>query len=160
MEERTKPASAPVIVGLAAGIAFILVLGILPSLYTYATYRPSPDPDYYSPLIQLRINGLKETYKTGERIDFAVSQKAAGCVFPDTVLVKDANTGQVVWQFDSARANTLLFGCISMADDPSRSRMTMNTRDEPPIIINQAGSYVVEAKHLHVELEQHFAVVE
>lgn len=77
----------PVIVGLIAGVAFVFTLAALPyfSAYSSALF---PDPDNYSPLIQLKITGLKDTYQVYERIHFAVTQKAAGCVFPETVLVK------------------------------------------------------------------------
>jgi len=149
----------PVISGLIVGIAFIFILATA-SFYSTTLSGPNPDPDYYSPLIQISIVGLKETYQSGERIDFEVTQKAAGCVFPETIFVKNIQTGIMVWQFNSTRANSSLFGCISMEADPSESQMTMNTRDEQPLVINQTGSYVVMAEHQHVKVEKHFRVLD
>jgi hypothetical protein len=47
-----------------------------------------------------------------------------------------------------------------MADDPSRSQMTMNTQDEQPIIINDTGEYSLIAQHKHVKIEKHFTIVQ
>ncbi|MEW6605500.1 MAG: hypothetical protein AB1351_12555 [Thermoproteota archaeon] len=154
-------AIVPVIAGLTVGIGFVLLFAAYPVLSGYyLSSGPFPDPAYYEPLIQLKITGLKESYNAGERVNFAVTQKAAGCVFPELVVVQNLETGNVVWQFNGTQANRLLFGCISMADDPASSRMTMNTLYEDPIIINQTGSYMVEARLKHMTVEQQFTVIQ
>lgn len=154
-------ALAPGIAGLVVGVAFVLLLGASSSGAGFWLWQPSPfpDPSYYAPLIQLKITGLKETYEVGERINFAVSQKAAGCVFPDTVVVKNLETNDVIWRFNSTHANMVLFGCMSMAYNPAESGMTMNTRDEPPVIAHRAGPHVVIAEHQHKKVQQEFRVV-
>jgi hypothetical protein len=151
-------ATIAAIAGLSVGIGFVFVLAVA---QFYSAYSSGfPDEDYYSPLIQLKIIDLDETYQAGERIHFRVMQKSAGCVFPDSVIVKHIQTEDVMWQFNSTIANSSLIGCISMASDPSRSQMTMNTQDEQPIVISQPGSYKVIAEHRHVKVEESFEVVE
>jgi hypothetical protein len=151
-------ARAPVIAGLIVGIIFVFMVAAIP-IYSAFPGR-FPDPDYYSPLIQLKIIGLEDTYQAGEQIDFKVTQRAAGCVFPERIDVINVETANIVWQFNSTQANNLLFGCLSMADDPSRSQMTMNTQDEQPIIINDTGEYSLIAQHKHVKIEKHFTIVQ
>jgi hypothetical protein len=151
---------APVIAGLAVGVAFVVLLGASIFLYDYFEWSGRlPDPSYYSPFIHLEITGLKEDYKLGETIDFAVTQRAAGCVFPDIVVVKNLETDSIVWKFNSTQANVALLGCSSMGN-PIDSTMTMNTEYEPPIIIEQTGSYIVIAEHQHRQVRQEFRVVD
>ncbi|MGI0019979.1 MAG: hypothetical protein ACREAY_05875 [Nitrososphaera sp.] len=152
-------ALAPAIAGLAVGIAFVVLLAIATS-QSLGWSLQFPDPGYYAPLIQLKITGLNDTYQVGETINFAVTQRAAGCVFPDTVIVKNLETNSVVWRFNSTQANAALLGCISMEGNPAESRMRMNTEDSPPIIAHQAGPYVVIAEHLHKKVQQEFRVVD
>lgn len=147
----------PVTAGLVTGVAFIVTIAIANFQPFFS--GPFPDPSYYAPLIQLKITGLEESYRVGQRIDFAVSQRAAGCVFADSVIVKNLETGQIVWRFNGTKASETLFGCIRMNQDPSESRMTMNTRDEPQLVIRDPGSYSVIAEHQHVLVQQKFTVI-
>jgi hypothetical protein len=152
---------APVVAGLAVGVAFVVLLGASASGVGHWLWWPPPLPDwgYYAPLIQLKITGLNEEYKIGERVNFNVTQKSAGCVFPDTVAVKNLDTDSIVWQFNGTHASGLILGCPSMGN-PADSSMTMNTEYEPPIIIEQTGSYVVIAEHQHKKVQQEFRVVD
>jgi hypothetical protein len=157
--------AAPVIAGLASGTALIFIF-TLAFIYPYTPPHITgktafPNPSYYSYLIHLEITGVEETYHVGERIDFAVQQRSGGCVFPETILLMNKDTNQIVWQFNSTQGNAQLIGCLSMAFDPSKSRMGLNTQyEEPPIIANQTGLYAVIAQHQHVKVERAFAVIE
>lgn len=147
---------APVAAGLAVGITFVFLLSISTFSNTISSELSFVDPSYYSPLVQLSITGLQERYFAGELIDFAVTQKFGGCVFPENIVVKNLETGDIVWQFNSTEANFMLFGCMHY--DPATSRMTMNAVDENPLIINQTGSYAVIAKHQFKTVQKDFAV--
>lgn len=148
---------APVVAGLLVGIFFVLFISIFP--LSYLASFELIDPDYYSHLIRLQIAGLQESYVIGERVNFSVSQKAGGCVFPETVVVRELKSRETVWEFNSTRANSMLLGCLRYQMDPSISRMTMNTLHEDPIVINKTGTYVVEARHKHVTAQQQFEVI-
>jgi len=58
---------------------FIILFAILPipgyPLLSERVFPPQQDADY-TPLLQLRILGLRDSYKVGEGVDFAVRQVA------------------------------------------------------------------------------------
>jgi hypothetical protein len=151
--------AAPVIAGFIVGVAFIILFTFV--VFDYRFPKTFPDPSYYSALIQVKVSGLEETYRVGEQINFFASHRAGGCVFPETILIMNKDTNQIVWQFNSTQGNLQLMGCINMASDPSQSRMGLKTQyEEPPIIANQPGLYAVIVQHQHVKVEQEFRVIE
>lgn len=152
----------PVIAGLAAGIGFILLFSIQPllgyPLLSDSAFGLQQDADY-TPLLQLRITGLRDTYKVGEGVDFAVGQIAGGaCTFPELVMIKETNTGNVVREWDGARESAALLRC-PIGEDPAAGMTWSTKRLENPIIINQTGDYAVVAKHLFKTVQKDFKVV-
>jgi hypothetical protein len=152
----------PLIAGLAVGIVFIVLFAILPiPVYSILPERMFPrqqDADY-TPLLQLRILGLRESYVVGEGVDFSVRQVAGGaCVLPESITIKDSSTGKIVREWNGT--STLTF-CGPVALNPATSGMTWTTKgsEEKPVIFNQTGSYAVVAKHLFMTVQQEFKVV-
>lgn len=156
--------ATPVFVGLAVGIAFIILFSIstlfLFREYLAPAYPVFPNEENYIPLLQLKISGLKEQYRTDERIDFSVVLKAGGCTYPGIIMIKDLEKGTVIWQFNGTSASSLLF--CPIVTNPAGFSMTWQTQYnvEPPITINQTGSYAVIAKHLHRTVQDDFIVIE
>lgn len=154
---------APVIAGLAAGIGFLILFTIPPilgyPLLSDSAFGLQQDADY-TPLLQLRITGLMDSYKVGESVDFAVEQRAGGrCVFPEIIMIKEINTGSTIREWDGTMEGAILLGC-PIGGDPTDAGMTWSTkRLENPIIFNQPGSYVVVAKHLFKTVQKDFKVV-
>jgi len=150
---------APVIAGLVIGIAFVFLLSISTFYNTISSELSNVDPSYYSPLIQLSITGLQERYFVGERIDFAVTQKFGGCVYPESIVVKNIENGDTVWRFNGTEANFMILGCPTYSN-PAISQMTMNAASEPLLILNHTGSYAVIAKHQFRTLQKDFTVID
>jgi hypothetical protein len=149
---------APVIAGLGIGILFVFLLSISNFYNTISSELSNVDPSYYSPLIQLSITGLQERYFAGERIDFAVTQKFGGCVYPESVVIKNLETGDTVWRFNGTEANYLNFACPAYAN-PAISRMIMNSASENLLILNDTGPYAVIASHQFKTVQKEFTVI-
>jgi hypothetical protein len=151
--------AAPVVAGFAAGVALI-VLFALPPISQYVSsdaYWRQNDADY-TPLLQLRIMGLRDSYVVGG-VDFAVRQIAGGyCVFPEHIMIKKLDTGRIIKEWDG---NSILSFCGPISFNPATTGMTWTTMatEEKPIIFNQTGPYVVIAKHQHMTVQQEFRVV-
>lgn len=155
--------AAPVIAGLVLGIVFVMLFAIQPilgyPLLSDSDFRQLQDADY-TPLLQLRVQGLRDSYKVGEGVDFAVEQRAGGtCIYPELVTIKDIDTGNVIREWDGVRESAMLLGC-PIGRNPATAGMTWSTKSlERPIIFNQTGSYAVVAKHLFKTLQKEFTVV-
>ena len=156
--DSVKTMKTPVIAGLVIGIAFVFLLSISTFYNTISLELSNVDPSYYSPLIQLSVTGLQERYFAGERIDFAVTQKFGGCVYPESVVVKNLESGDTVWRFNGTEANFMNF-CPPYTN-PAMSSMTMNAADEPLLIINHTGYYAVIAKHQFKTVQKEFKVTD
>jgi hypothetical protein len=82
------------VVAVAVGIASILAVVLFPSLSHASTKEP---------FVKVAIDGLKETYKAGEPVDFVVTVEGYGCDrgFPTVSIIKvDSSNNQtqnVVW---------------------------------------------------------------
>src|SRR5574341_1166729 len=75
----------------------------------FGSFYPSIDQDYYSPLLQIRIDGLRETCRVGEEFEFAVAQKEEWCLYPEVIMIKDLKGGVIVWEYNGTHASSLLF---------------------------------------------------
>lgn len=155
--------AAPVITGLVIGLAFVMLFAIQPilgyPLLSDFDFGRLQDADY-TPLLQLRIQGLRDNYKVGEGVDFAVEQIAGGaCVYLNLVMIKDIDTGSVIREWDSGSESAMLISC-PIERNPAAAGMTWSTKSlEGPIIFNQTGSYAVMANHLFKTVQKEFEVV-
>lgn len=150
------------IAGLAVGIAFVLMIAILPipdyPIFTGSFHR-HPDADY-TPLLKLQILDLKDSYMVGEGVDFAVRQTAGGgCVNPELIMIKDLGTGRIVREWNGTKEDVLL-SCPIIFNSADFG-VTWNTKgaEENPIVFNQTGSYAVVAKHLFRTVQKEFKIV-
>lgn len=146
--------------GLAVGVLFIAVLAMVPMspLFVIGADQSFPDPDYY-PIAQIRIEGLKETYVVGERINFAVSSKGIGCTYPGSIAVASLKDGVVVWDFNAARDGGILL--CPIITNPAEFSMTWKLRDYlDRLTVDEPGQYVVVVKHEHMTVQDVFAVTE
>lgn len=154
----------PLIAGLAAGILFVVLFTILPipgyPLLSERVFPPQRDADY-TPLLQLRITDLRDSYKVGEGVDFAVRQIAGGgCVLPELIIIKDLNTGEIIREWNGTSANVSPFCRVITNPATQGTTWTTKTAEENPIIFNQTGSYAVVAKHLFVSVQKEFDIIE
>jgi hypothetical protein len=157
--------NGPVIAGLALGIALLVLFAIVPipqyPLFSdNISYQRQQRADY-TPLLKLQIMGLRDSYKVGEGIDFAVRQTAGGsCVAPELIIIKDLETGTIVKEWNGTKQSAMLLGC-PFESNPATSGMTWSTRgfEENPILFNKTGSYAVIAKHLFKTAQKQFTVI-
>ena len=167
MNDGNGGVKSPVIAGLAVGIGLIVLFALYSPIYEYQnssgffpTYlRAAKDADY-TPLLQLRIAGLRDSYIVGESIDFSVTQTAGGdCAFPDLVMIKDLQNNMIVKEWNGTEESAKFLGC-RIYGNPAMSGMTWSSKwDEAnPIIINQTGTYSVVAKHLFKTVHKEFRV--
>ena len=156
---------SPVIAGLAVGIGLVVLFALYSPIYGYQTnsgfsyQRAAKDADY-TPLLQLHIAGLRDSYIVGESIDFSVTQTAGGdCALPDLVMIKDLQNNAIVKEWNGTEESTKMLGC-RIYTNPATAGMTWSSRwDEAnPIIINQPGTYSVVAKHLFKTVHKEFKV--
>lgn len=156
--------TAPVIAGLALGISFIAIFAAVAN----ASFGRSPPLHYIGryPYMTLTVEGLKETYSTGEPIDFTLNVKGYGtnCAETPSIRIKDS-AGDVVWLYETVN----LMGC----GDPDRNypheiNEVWNLKERlsalPPEAsihrpsLSQAGSYTLEVMHYGEKLDYPFEV--
>jgi hypothetical protein len=132
----------PVIVGLATGAAFIVVIAILFVSFTNQSTASFPRDDYH---FQVSVAGLKDSYEAGERIDFVMKIKGFGdtCANPNFA-IRNANTLEVIWYSKSV---------ISVCD-PAPKLVDVSLRQEDlsmgraPLFINVIGTYEFKASYI------------
>jgi hypothetical protein len=104
--------------------------------------------------VELTINGLKDTYKVGEEVDFII--KVTGyrrlCTFPN-IAVQNTNTGQVVWY-----SRTAILSFCEPAHDINEEFHPRDI-DRIPIILNETGTYRLGASVGGKPLLKNFDVV-
>lgn len=146
--------------GMVTGIAFVVLLAVIP-ISAYPGHMDNarfPDIVNY-PYLQLQVSGLRGAYASGERIDFHVTQTAGGCAYPESIALINRETGLVIYEFNGTEASSLLFCPIIF--DPTDTSMRWSSDDwiEIPIAIREPGQYMVVVKHLYRTIEQPFKVV-
>lgn len=157
----TDDSTGSVFTGLAIGIIFVVIFAIfpIPDYPMYALSFRIAGPDYYLPLLQMRISGVQEQYKVGEKVEFEVAQKGTGKVFPEIITITNVD-GKVVWMLDNRDGyeNSLMFGPIIF--NPLEHVITWRTSYvEQIIVINEPSDYMVIAKLEHVTVEKNFRVI-
>lgn len=151
-------AAGAALTGLAGGIFFLAIFAMsIPPHPLLGDYHELPDQDDYTPLAQFRIDGLKDVYKAGERIDFSVSFVGIGCRWPESIAVVNSKSGAVVWGFNGISASSILL--CPVVTNPSEFGMTWNLRDHVErLAIDQPGQYAVVVRHEHAAMQNGFAV--
>jgi hypothetical protein len=132
----------PVIVGLATGAAFIVVIAILFVSFTNQSTASYPRHDYH---FQVSVSGLKNRYEVGERIDFVMRIKGFGdtCANPNFA-IRNVDTLEVIWYSKSV---------ISLCD-PTPKLVDASLHQEElsmertPLLINEIGTYEFKASYM------------
>lgn len=152
-------AAGAVAAGLVVGIAFLILfsIGRIPPHPVLPMSSIWPDPEDYMPLLQIRIDGLKEAYAVGEKLDFAVAQEGGGCMYPETIMIKDLERGGIVWEFNGIQASFLLFCPIVL--NYAEFEITWHSKGIEPLVMNQTGTYAMAAKNEHLTVQKEFVVV-
>lgn len=141
-----------VIVGLAVGIAFILLL----SLNSHA-FRDVVTGTTNSGGITISVEDLKDQYPLSEPLDFTVTAKGRGalCDYP-TVKILNAKSGEVAYDFPNL---DVVYEC---SPDPVDHDITWRLRDmmDPysPFLIDKSGHYILEVELAGVVLKKDFIV--
>lgn len=150
--------AAGVAAGLAVGIGFVVLLAtLMPAGQLYGTSRAFPD-QYYYPHPLVRIDGVKEAYAVGERVDFAVSLKD-DCAFPEIVAVVDVKTKEILWDFNATREGVFKLCSTFGSDGPPEFSPAWNLRNYlDRLTIDQPGHYAVVVKHGHAAVQKGFTV--
>ena len=112
------------------------------------------------PYLQLHVTGLKDSYASGERIDFQVTQRAGGCTYPEEIVVKNLRDGSTVFEFNGTKANFLLFCPVVINPAEFGMLWVSDEWTESPIAISEPGTYAVIVKHLYMTVEHKFTVLE
>lgn len=104
---------------------------------------------------ELGIAGLNDTYRQGQPIDFQVV--ASGFDYFNRGAIPDINItrpdGTVVWQ----EPKQLVLCCAAELTDYNRTFDLASLGG--PVILNETGSYVIEAGYNHLAVEKEFAIV-
>lgn len=145
--------------GLAVGIEFLLVFAIfhVPIVPMFET--PLPNQDDYTPLLQMRVDGLKQAYRIGENLDFSVVQIAGGGAYPESISIVNLRSGTTVLEFNGTYAGALLF--CPIVTNPSEFTMTWHSKDfAESLSLNQTGTYAVVARNMHLVIQKEFTVTD
>ena len=132
----------PVVVGLATGAVFIVVIATIFVSFTNQSIAPFPKHDYH---FQVSVAGLKDSYEVGERIDFVMRIKGFGdtCANPNFA-IRNVDTLEVIWYSKS----------VISACDPTPKLVDVSLRQEElsmgraPLFINDTGTYEFKASYI------------
>jgi hypothetical protein len=163
--------TAPVIAGLAAGVAFLLIFSNLAdSLSTTKNDQPENAVESF---VIMTINDLKMTYQAGEPVSFTLITKGTSnniCNYPrPSVQIIDIYERKGVWsppptvQTDKGCPsqpfyNEWRFG-YSGEELPFQSAFPHDKRYENSITIEEAGRYKIIAKFDYHRTEKEFTVI-
>jgi len=106
--------------------------------------------------LDVAIAGLKDSYRIGEAIDFTVTVKGYGnaCGYPN-VLIRNAATNTTVWSADR-------IALLLCDPDPDLHDIDIVWKPEDwgesPIVINEPGSYIVQAEFDDTIVTKEFVV--
>lgn len=150
--------AAGVVAGLAAGVGFLALLAtFMPASQLYETSRAFPD-QYYYPHPLVRIDGVRENYAVGERVDFAVSLKD-DCAVPEIVAVMNVKTKEILWNFNATREGMIKLCSPFVRDGPPEFHHSWNLRDYlERLAIDEPGHYAVVVKHRDAAVQKGFTV--
>lgn len=142
--------TVPVIAGLAAGVAFVVVFSMLAG--------PSPAAVLETKHIRLTIDDLQSTYKSGELIVFSVTAKGVldnACNLGNpSVVMRDESSGKTIyWPHPFALSTALQ--CQTEEID---REWTFGDKADKEIILDKAGQYSVIASYGDARVEKKFSV--
>lgn len=141
-----------VIVGLAVGIAFVLLF----SFYS-SSFRDIVTGTTNSGGITISLEGLKKQYTLSEPLNFTVTAKGRGalCDHP-TVKILHAKSAEVAYDFPNFE---VVYEC---SPDPVDHNITWRLRDMvnpySPILIGKLGQYILEVELGGVVLKKDFII--
>ena len=115
-----------------------------------------------TPHIQIKIDGLNDTYSVGTPIDFFVTAESYGkfCAGPEVSILDATNQSNEVW-WGASPAYT------GMYCDPHQEEFTFHAgahsefspHTNLPIILNKTGQYIVRAKLGNTFSEKEFSII-
>lgn len=103
--------------------------------------------------VDVKIEGLRETYKVGEQIIFFVNLEGSGQCVPPRIIIKSTMDQSEIW----TNEDSLLSGITCY---PNNVNIEFPAGKEKPIIINQSGKYVILIPFYNKTVEKEFTVVQ
>ena len=147
-----KGVMIPTIAGLAVGIALVAVFSVVFASSSSAIMKIDNE-------INLTIDGMKSTYKTGQQIIVSVSAKGisdnACNITSPSVVMRDNDNGKTIYWPNPFALYTAM-GCNG--SDPIDKTWTYGDNAESEIILEKAGSYTVIASLEDATVEKKFIV--
>lgn len=140
----------PVIAGLAVGIAFVVLFA---SFFNSAT--PILQREFHA---DLSIEGLKDRYSAGERIDFTIRAAGYGaiCGYPDFKVIDLDRNGETIF---APERGIILLVCDLDLHNFDRAWKLSELGMDGPIIIDKIGHYKIIASFGTAgEIEVYFIV--
>lgn len=166
--ESNAMTTMPLIAGLAAGIAFMLLMsGLADSL---STIRASPANEFA--FVIMTVDGLQESYEAGEPISFSLLTRGFSqniCNYPEpSVRISNLDSGESVWHTPPSFQTAALCPSTPFYIDwrfgyegeelPFQSALAYDRYYENHIAIAEAGSYRLSAKFEDHSVEKDFVV--
>jgi len=129
-------------------IAIIIATGVL-TIFVLKSYQPPFD-------VNLSFEGLQETYKIGEQIDFFVNVKGFGnnCNYPTIIITEETNRSDAVWTGGGPE-----FIGINCPEHDINITFHAGSDPEKPIIIKKSGKYVVSLQFGNKSIEKEFSIL-
>ena|SRR2546430_2464636 len=129
-------------------IVIIITTGFI-AIFALTSYHPPYD-------VNLSMEGLQETYKIGEQIDFFVKIKGYGnyCNGPSIIIAKETNRSDTVWIGGGPE-----FIGTNCPEHDINITFQVDSNLEKPLIIKQAGTYVVSVQFGNKSIEKEFSIV-
>jgi hypothetical protein len=158
---------APVIAGLAAGIAFIIIFSF------FSAPGNPPPPLNRNDRVVMTIANLKDAYRAGEPISFSVYTKGASgnlCNNPQiSAVIISLEEGKPAWSTPPSFQTTMGCGIIQGIDRewrfgykgeemPYQSAFTFDKKYDNEIRIEKAGQYKLVAVFDGYTVEKEFVV--
>ncbi len=143
----------PVIVGLAVGVAFIVLFS-----FSTVAFRDTVTGVTATGDLTITLADLNDEYALNEPLNFTINYRGDGywCHDP-TAKILDANSGEIAYDIPTLN---LTLTCI-----PGEQIYTNNTwtlydlmHPDTPVIIGKAGHYRVEIQGAGVLLEKDFVI--
>ena len=139
-------------------IAIAAILGVGSAIILSLVPSPTTPQSRYNPEdIQIMVDGLRETYKVGEPIEFLVKIEGYGsfCGTPDITVSNVKDPSEILWH----DKDQLLF--IGKPCNPGEIHVTIRVGEKDnPLVIDRPGTYNVLIPIKGKPLQQEFSVIE
>lgn len=115
-----------------------------------------------TPHIQIRIDGLNDTYSVGTPIDFFVTAESYGkfCAGPEVSILDATNQSNEVW-WGASPAYTGMYCDLHQEEFTfhAGAHSEFASHTNLPIILNKTGQYIVRAKLGNTFSEKEFSII-